>query len=197
MVDTASYQMSFRLLMSDLNRALEYVEPVVGNERTYSHRLYELLLRACTDFESLCRDILIEKGSKVARNDMKMRHYRGLEPLLVLEPVSVEFLLWRPEPRTFYPFQGWAKASPQWYENHQAVKHNRHTQFPAANLLNVVNAVSGLFAALVKNDPNAFSPNDRGAGPTHYTFSAIPFLPFVMRWPVVLNQEETGKEPPV
>jgi hypothetical protein len=183
MIDSASYQASFQLITHDLERALEYIEPVDANGHVYSHRLYELYLRACTDFESLCREQLVAEGSKVAPEEMKMFHYRRLEPSLKLEPVSVRALFWRPEPRTHYPFKGWSHTSPQWYDEHHAVKHNRQSRFPSASLSNVVSATCGLFAALVKVDQHAFSRSSSSAGPTTYSFWSGQFI---VEWPVAV-----------
>jgi hypothetical protein len=182
-IDSASYQASFRLLTQDLEDTLEYVEPVDANEHVYSHRLYALYLRACTDFESLCREQLVILGSNVAPDKMKMPHYRRLEPALKLEPVSVYALFWRPEPRVLHPFKNWLRESPQWYADHHAVKHNRQARFPAASLSNVVAATAGLFAALAKVDRSAFPSSSYGRGPTHYSFSSGHF---VMQWPVAV-----------
>jgi hypothetical protein len=59
-----NYQASFDLFVKDLQQVLEFIEPVDANKAVFSHRIYGLLLRVCTDFESLCKDLLIESGYK-------------------------------------------------------------------------------------------------------------------------------------
>ena len=46
---------SFELLSRDYKEILEYVHPDHLNLDVHSHRIFGLLLRACTDFESLCK----------------------------------------------------------------------------------------------------------------------------------------------
>ena len=48
--------------MRDLNEIFDFVEPSNDNTSVYSHRIYELLLRAATEFESNCKGILKANG---------------------------------------------------------------------------------------------------------------------------------------
>jgi len=49
-------QPSLRLWFRDLERLIAYVEPVDGaHEAVYSHRIFELLLRAATESESVAK----------------------------------------------------------------------------------------------------------------------------------------------
>ena len=117
-LSTFSYQASFDLFVKDLEEILEFVEPVDANKNTFSHRIYGLLLRVCTDFESLAKDLAIKAGDKMPPHKMNISNYRKLEPSLRLEPVQVEFLSWRPH-LVFYPYRQWATSKPplRWYEN--------------------------------------------------------------------------------
>ena len=154
MADLAPYLASFEILSSDFRRATEYVEPADDNLKTYSHRLYELLLRACTDFESICKDKLVADGSTKSPKDMNVNDYQTLEQSLHLEGRHVGLLLWRPAPVYLQPFASWSSASPPlaWYKAYNDVKHNRHSQFAQANLHSVRVALAGLFATLVALD---------------------------------------------
>src|SRR5689334_2470696 len=49
---------AYILLERDLLELFDYVEPADSNLATYSHRLYELLLRACTEVETNATGIL-------------------------------------------------------------------------------------------------------------------------------------------
>jgi hypothetical protein len=148
-MDDASYLNSLEILSSDFRRLCEFVEPVDANLNTYSHRLYELLLRACTEFESVCKDKLISDGYKKPGN-MNIYDYRKLEPTLGLENIEVGVLLWRPNIAYVRPFIGWSSASPplSWYDAYNRVKHNRNQQFAYASLENVRLSLGGLFALL-------------------------------------------------
>jgi hypothetical protein len=164
----SSYLGSFELLSNDFRRLGEYVEPADANLNTYSHRLYELLLRACTDFESVCKEQLVSSRYAKAANDMNINDYKTLEAALHLEQFYVGVLIWRPAPVYIQPFTDWSTAAPplSWYAAYNTVKHNRNAEFAHANLENVRNAISGLFALLAALDiisKNTFGHQERAA----------------------------------
>jgi hypothetical protein len=147
-----NYQASFDLFLKDLHEVLEFVEPVEANRGTFSHRIYGLLLRVCTDFESLSKDLLIDSGCKKSPEGMKVSDYRSLERNLYLEEVEVDFLPWRPQPLRTTPYANWTTAKPSlsWYKAYNTVKHNRDAQFSKASLGVLVEAGAGLFALIAK-----------------------------------------------
>jgi hypothetical protein len=150
-LDVAGYTASFHMLWHDFETITEFVEPANPNAKTYSHRLYELILRACTDFESVCRDRLESQKYGKSRHDMTIADYAALEETLHLSDEEVVLYLWRPAPLLLRPFKEWqgaSKSNPKWYGSYNAVKHNRSKQFEQANLSNCVLAIAGLFAIL-------------------------------------------------
>jgi|ERR1035441_2404378 hypothetical protein len=76
------YEPAFILLVGEFLRVCEFIELTDTHLDVYSHRLYEILLRACTEFESLCREILTAHGFLPARlrgrNAVATRTYRVL-----------------------------------------------------------------------------------------------------------------------
>lgn len=151
-IDAAPYRASFALLRRDLFKVFEYVEPVSGHEIVHSHRLFSLLLRACTDFESIAKDLLLAAGSNKSPEEMNVNDYRNLDTAYKLDPVEIRLHLWRPKPLALFPFRGWLTAAPPlaWYAGYNAVKHNRHREFHQANLLNVLTATSALLTLVAK-----------------------------------------------
>ena len=149
---TFSYQASFDLFLKDLDEILEFVEPVDANKDTFSHRIYGLLLRVCTDFESLAKDLAIKAGDPTSPDKMTVKNYCKLETTLHLEPVQVEFLAWQPQPLFFSPYHNWSTSKPplRWYQDYNVVKHNRDSKFPLATLSTLIEAGSGLFALIAK-----------------------------------------------
>lgn len=149
-MDSESYLSSLEILSGDFRRLTEFVEPVDANLSTYSHRLYELLLRACTDFESAYKEKLIADGCTKRPSDMNINDYKTLESSLGLEQVEVGILIWRPGTAYIRPFANWSTLNPPlpWYRDYNQVKHNRNTRFSLASLENVRLALSGLFALL-------------------------------------------------
>jgi hypothetical protein len=151
-MNTESYLSSFEILSGDFRRLTEFVEPIDGNLNTYSHRLYELLLRACTDFESVCKEKLIANGFTKRSSDMNINDYKTLESSLGLEQVEAGVLIWRPNAAYVRPFVNWSAVNPplSWYRDYNQVKHNRNARFSLANLENVRFALSGLFVLLAQ-----------------------------------------------
>lgn len=127
------------ILCQDFNELLEYIEPANGNLKTYSVRTYELLLRCCTEFESLCKSALkIDKDEWANINTYRPLHVH-------LETIQVGFSRWQPAPIFIHPFVDW---SPPWYRDYNDVKHNRVGNFEKASLENVRNSIAGVFALM-------------------------------------------------
>jgi hypothetical protein len=145
------YLPSFKLIISDFERICEFIEPTDDNLATYSHRIYELFLRSCTEFESIAKDALISinypKKDKLNIND-----YVHLESHLGLERFEVGMTLWRPQTRFTKPFHRWTTNSPKlsWYQSYNQVKHNRNNAFRESNVENLVSAMHGLFALMAQ-----------------------------------------------
>lgn len=57
---------SFKMLYKDLEESFGFVNPSKEQLKVHSFRFYELLVRACTEFESLCKDKVSE--SKLPKN---------------------------------------------------------------------------------------------------------------------------------
>jgi len=146
------YLAAFRLLQEDFRRLGEYVELNDANLSTFSHRLYELLLRSCTEFESLCKELLVDRLYPKKPHEMNILDYKTLEGPWHFESKCVGVLTWLPETSYVQPFQGWSTASPplSWYSDYNMVKHNRHAEFAKASLANVRNAIAGQFALLAE-----------------------------------------------
>ena len=146
------YLAAFNLLQEDFRRLGEYVELNDANLSTFSIRLYELLLRACTEFESLCKELLVERRYRKKPPNMNIDDYKTLQGPWDFESKSVGVLRWMREPCYVDPFHKWSTAKPPlpWYDAYNAVKHNRHTEFRKASLKNVRNAIAGQFALIVE-----------------------------------------------
>jgi hypothetical protein len=149
-LDLSGYSVAFRLLYRDLLEVFEHVEPVSAHQAVYSHRLFALLLRACTDFESVAREALVALGSPKPASAMNVLDYRTLEPTYQLEPSVATLNLSQTAPLRFEPYRGWStqKSPLPWYAAYNAVKHNRREEFRRANIENVVTAVGALLALL-------------------------------------------------
>src|SRR5437867_13174101 len=92
------YLAAFNLLQEDFRRLGEYVELNDANLSTFSIRLYELLLRACTEFESLCKELLVERRYRKKPRNMNIDDYKTLQGSWDFASKSVGVLRWMREP---------------------------------------------------------------------------------------------------
>lgn len=187
-VKQGEYLGSFRLLIDDLKEVCAFVQPADANLNTFSHRIYELFLRACTEFESASKQALVSKGNSKPVGEMNINDYRTLEQHLKLEQFEVGLLFWQPAPSYVKPFASWSTAQPplSWYSDYNKVKHNRNTEFSVANLGNLRLAISGLFALLAQlhvfsdeNDWDVITDIDR----TNVRETIFFGYPFILRCP--------------
>jgi hypothetical protein len=147
---TMQISIAYQLLVKDFLRLLEFIDPCDNNLATYSHRLYELLLRTATEFENLCKysfhaRSLLPSG----RSPTNINDYKLLESSWEIEQKEVGLLFWQPI-KYIQPFDGWSTNLPPlaWYRAYNEVKHNREANFSYASLENVTLALAGLFLAL-------------------------------------------------
>lgn len=141
-----NYAPALRLLVADLEQAFEYVEPADENLKAFSHRFYALLLRACTEVESLLK----EYGQALQDSNRPftcMKEYATLEQDYQFSRIAVDALMWMPKVRRIQPFAAWSEAGGRlsWYQSYNAVKHDRSTNFREATVENTLAAVAGAF----------------------------------------------------
>lgn len=139
----------YYLIEQDLKEILTFVEPVNENYTTYSHRLYALLVRACTEFEANCKSILIENGKKLG-DKSNMNTYYDIHDYVRYRLVNeYPIILQASKKIDLMPLKDWQKnKSPSWYQEYNDVKHSRILNFDKANLENVLNAVAAIFILL-------------------------------------------------
>lgn len=131
---TADHAAAPRLLIEDLRVTCEYVEPVEDNLEAHSHRLYELLLRASTELESMAKQLLIA-ADVAASEHPSMKDYAKLDVPYGLSSFIVDVMFWRPKPKRLVPFGPWKEGKPLgWYQSYNEVKHNRSGSFRHANM---------------------------------------------------------------
>jgi len=184
-----NFRLSQDIWIKDLRRALEFVEPVEVNRQVYSHRLYELLLRACTEFESVAKAYMMGMKKQV-KSDANIHDYRGGLIDLQLASAEVGFLPWRPRTLWVEPFSAFKSGNiPEWWSAYNRVKHSRSEEFGRATLGRVIEAGAGVFAALVAiATPTKFAQSETEDATGGYgyqsdgTYSYFQF-PFSLRVP--------------
>jgi hypothetical protein len=142
---------SFYIIQNDLKKIFDYIELHDNNKNTFSHRIYELFLRSCTEFENNCTGILKDNGYTKPDN-FNIKDYFKINAASKLNEYEVKINVWSPSPITVKPFQDWNAAtftSLSWYQSYNDVKHNRSLNFSKASLENLIKSISGLYVILV------------------------------------------------
>jgi hypothetical protein len=193
------FRAAFKLIMSDYRRICEYIEPTEANAATYSHRVYELFLRTCTECEAVWKDCLICLNRATPETKLNLRNYRSLEPTLRLDGFGVGCTLWSPKTFWVWPFRNWMTASTAlpWYAAYNKVKHSRAAHFAEANLQNLNSSISALFLILWRlNLADFASQSITQDGTTTWLFDSSPFIliapedHFIDPWPASTSDKQ-------
>ncbi|RJE46553.1 MULTISPECIES: hypothetical protein [unclassified Dehalobacter] len=145
--DRISLCRGYYLIINDLKKIFEYVEPSEENLNVYSHRIYELFLRTSTEFEANCKGILLSNGYN--QRNLNIIDYFNIEKCSKLSEYSVKLDIWRSGKKIFEPFKEWKNGySLKWYQKYNNVKHDRHNNFKDATLGNLLESMAGLLCIL-------------------------------------------------
>ncbi len=148
--DRYSLLRAYKIIEEDLLKLFQYIEPNDKNKNTFSQRTYELLLRASTEFETNCKQILKANNyKKSSKKNWNICDYKKIEKATKLSEYEIKLNIWYPESKTFQPLDSWKnEGSLGWYNDYNNVKHDRSRNFENAKLINVINAVSAVWAIL-------------------------------------------------
>ncbi|HTV67607.1 MAG TPA: hypothetical protein VMF90_03625 [Rhizobiaceae bacterium] len=132
------------VLVRQLSRICQTVQPVPANFSSFGHDVRNLLILACTEVESHWRGVLVANGKQGDR--FTTLDYVLLKDAMHLDEYAVTFpnYPWLPSVK---PFAGWGSTGAptqelKWYDAYNAVKHNRETEFARATLGHAFDAVS-------------------------------------------------------
>lgn len=125
------------VLIQKLQEILLYVEPASKCLQTYSHKLRELLILACTEFESSLK-------SYGFGNNERTSDYIKILDFIDLKKYKIE-LAGYSERFQSMPFVDWSISEPtkslSWYYAYTQTKHNRIGSFNLATLENCIHAI--------------------------------------------------------
>ena len=133
----------FLALEADIEKLARYVEFTNENFNTYSIELAHLLLAISSEVDVVARQLCsnLESTSRAENIEGYRTIIKRNLPSIATETITI--------PRyglTLNPWQNWANdESPNWWKDHNKVKHSRNEHFEKANLSNVLNAMAGLF----------------------------------------------------
>lgn len=126
------------ILIQKFQEILLYVEPSPEGLKTYSHKIRELLILACTELESFFK--FYNLG-----NNEKTPDYVKILSLVDLGKHHLS-LVGYTNPYECSPFKNWDEQSPTkslpWYDAYNQVKHHKDSSFPLATLENCINAIA-------------------------------------------------------
>lgn len=158
----------FLALESDVERLARFVEFRSDNFGAYSIEMAHLLLAAASEVDVVAKQLCIKMdGTANAQNIERYREVlRHCHPEIESSFVTI--------PRyglELRPWSNWQNdKTPDWWQDHNRVKHQRGEHFQLANVKNVLNAMAGLFLIVlyyyrgvidgrrIEPPPNLFTP---------------------------------------
>jgi hypothetical protein len=166
--DPRHYVRAFLLLQNDVLDLFSYVEPSDRNLGTYSHRIQQLLMRACVEVEANLTAILLDNNYKPSNPRLTMTQYRMVDTSHRLSSYEIRVPGWNGNEGLRRPFSHWAAGSNEtlpWYDAYNKSKHNRHEHFARATLTALVDAFCGLGVLLTAQFHNEdYSPGGKSLG---------------------------------
>jgi hypothetical protein len=164
--DPRHYVRAFLLLQEDVLNLFSYVEPSDKNIETYSHRIQQLLMRACVEVEANLTAIFLDNEYAAAQGNLTMQQYRLIDISHRLSSYEIRVPTWQGSKGVRKPFHGWSQGAPlPWYQAYNKSKHNRHENFKLATFDALIDAFCGLSALLsAQFHDEDYSPGDKTLG---------------------------------
>jgi len=144
---------AFENLQRRLEDLFRVLEPDSRNDAAYGHSLRELIILACTEVETLWKQLLVANrylGRSLPRR-LSTNDYIKTKDVLLLDKWEVALENY-PDYAGITPFAGWTPSSPTqslgFYDSYNAVKHSRDSEFHRATLRCAVSAVAAVYVLL-------------------------------------------------
>jgi hypothetical protein len=110
--DPRHYVRAFLLLQQDVLDLFSYIEPSDRNLDTYSHRIEQLLMRACVEVEANLTAILLDNGYKSPSGEkLTMTQYRMVNISHRLSSYEIRVPGWNGNQGMRQPFSYWTEKS--------------------------------------------------------------------------------------
>jgi len=125
------------ILLQKLQEILLFVEPTSDCLQTYSHKIKELLILACTEVENSFKEYNLGKNERTS-------DYVNLLAYIDLAKYKVSLIGYADAFKSC-PFEKWNKVEPTksipWYEAYTKLKHGSNENFQCATLEHCLNAI--------------------------------------------------------
>lgn len=165
--DPRHYVRAFLLLEEDILNLFTYVEPSDLNLNTYSHRIQQLLIRACIEIEANFTAIFLDNQFGGKNKKLTINEYKLINTSHRLSSFKVRIPSWKGDKGVRQPFASWADQNGRldWYSAYNKSKHNRHKNFHLANLDALLDAYCGLNVLLSAQFMNEeYGPGSKSIG---------------------------------
>ena len=144
---TTEHWRYFLTLEEDIEKTTRFVEPNPANFRTYSIEFVRLILAACSEVDVVAKVLcgLIDPSRSVQNMDdyrpvITTKYQKLFTSKVLIDRFGLEF----------EPWKEWGSGiNPDWWRDHQKVKHQRHHHFALADLEHCLNAAAGLFCLVL------------------------------------------------
>lgn len=138
-------EQALMILIKALTELFNYIEPDKQSLKVYSHKIRELLILACTEFENQCVCILKKRSINSQGNYYTTLDYVKLIEYCHLKEYVVQFGRYN-DLEKIKPFNTWENSQPtkslSWYDAYNQTKHSRSTNFKEATFENLLYAIS-------------------------------------------------------
>jgi len=176
----------FLAIESDLEKCSRYVEFCPDNDSTYSLEFARIIMASGSEIDTIA-NLLCKTIAPKKRPNNILKYYSIVSskyPKFTTFEISIPRYKIR-----LHPWQDWSTTrSPDWWTKaYNKIKHERDKFFKEANLINTLNAVSGLLCVILyyykecfdggseidnRHSPKLFVPSDSSGyswgGPWHY-----------------------------
>jgi hypothetical protein len=151
-----NHQRAYELLGNDLMRIFAFVEPNKANKDCFGHEIYQLLLRVCTEFESVCKLAKTRLKHTGKPENWNIKKYAELNDVVIgrgtLSEYKFSFIEFDSD-EVIQPLQPFENSdeklkSPLFYKAYNKVKHDRKSNFSEASLWNLLNSYAALTAVM-------------------------------------------------
>jgi hypothetical protein len=136
----------FLALEEDLERLSRFVD-FSANEKTFSLGIAHLFMAASSEVDVVLKQLARSLNANSTASSIGS-YYEEIVPGI---PRLIDFEAWIPRfALRLHPWTDWTRSqAPLWWRNNNKVKHHRHTHFERANLKNCLNAMGGLYSAVL------------------------------------------------
>jgi len=141
-----SQEQALRILVEKLDEILLFIEPSQEGLQTYSHKIRDLLILACTEVENQWRSLLNKANHQpINGNAFTTKDYVKLSPISHFHEYEIGLRSYDSFSAS-KPFENWDINNPTkslaWYNAYNETKHNRDQHFSSATFQSAIDAVA-------------------------------------------------------